>query len=314
MEDELNEIKKDMERPKTTRKPGRPPHVRPQQPKIKKGVVADPSDESHYMEFLHDKPLVFKKLFAFFKEMAVSKVHIAFMKNNITIYSSDHHGKNHIRVNINCNNIDHYYVKKDLDVGILCKNLELIMKTIDKNYSSICLISQTTHIQKEIRIIFKNKLEIEENHKIELIGQYNKNDNDQRFVDDDYKIKFKLDCKYFKKMITDIKSFSEQVTIRKDGPEDNLIFEYSTSNKKIKSSYIIKNEKKINLQDNTGEEPFRTSFVVGYVKPISSALLSDTIEIYADENKPLKFIIQMDESIDVVILTDIIDNRDPKLV
>ena len=54
--------------------------------------------------------------------------------------------------------------------------------------------------------------------------------------------------------------------------------------------------------------------MVGYVKPISSALLSDTIEIYADENKPLKFIIQMDESIDVVILTDIIDNRDPKLV
>lgn len=314
MEDELDEIKKDLEKPKAARKPGRPPHVRPQQPKIKKGVVTDPSDESHYMEFLHDKPLVFKKLFAFFKEMAVSKVHIAFMKNNITIYSSDHHGKNHIRVNINCNNIDHYYVKKDLDVGILCKNLELIMKTIDKNYSSICLISQTTHIQKEIRIIFKNKLEIEENHKIELIGQYNKNDNDQRFVDDDYKIKFKLDCKYFKKMITDIKSFSEQVTIRKDGPEDNLIFEYSTSNKKIKSSYIIKNEKKIDLQDNTGEEPFRTSFVVGYVKPISSALLSDTIEIYADENKPLKFIIQMDESIDVVILTDIIDNRDPKLI
>ena len=57
------------------------------------------------------------------------------------------------------------------------------------------------------------------------------------------------------------------------------------------------------------DDSFRTSFKIDYVKPISGALLNETIEIYADENKPLKFLIQMDEIVQVTILTDIIDDR-----
>lgn len=298
-----------VESPKT-RKPGRPPLVRAREPKVKSGIVATPIEEKHVIEFLYDKPMIFKRTLAFFKLMAVAKVHIVFTKTHIIMYTVDHHKKNHIRVKIRCDNVDHYYCKKELDIGLLSKNLELIMNTIDKNSNGICFLSTVDNSQKNIQIILKNEFEIEESHKIDLLGEYEKNENDDKFLDDEYMLKFTLKCKYFKKMISDILSFSEQVTIRKDSPEDNLVFEYTKSDKKIKSLNIVKNEKAISLQCNLKkDETFRTSFKIDYVKNISGALLSENIEIYADENKPLKFDIQMDESVDITILTDIIDHR-----
>lgn len=297
------------------KKPGRPRKKQPIQPKKKKGVVLSPEDAMHHIEFLYDRPLIFKKLWQFFKLMSVDKIHMAFTKNNIIIYCTDHHKKSRVRVNIDCSKVNHYYCEKDLDIGLLCKNPELIMSTIDKTYSSILFLSTKDNIQKNIQIVLKNEIEIDETHKIELIplsGEYNKSNDESDFLDEDYMIKFKLSGKYFKKMISDIKSFSEQITIRKDGPEDNLIFEYTANSKKIKSMHIIKNNDSISLRDNLGpDDTFRTSFKIDYVKSISSALLNETIEIYSDENKPLKFMVQMDDAISITILTTIIDQRDP---
>lgn len=297
------------EKPKQ-RRPGRPRKIAAQQPKPRNGVVLNPSDVQHYIEFLYDRPLIFKKLWQFFKLMAVEKIRMSFMKDSIIMYCSDHHNKSHIRVKINCDKVNHYYCEKDLDICLLCKNPELIMSTIDKTYNSILFLSTHDNIQKNIQIVLKNEIDIEETHKIELIGDYDKVVNDEKFLDEKYAIKFKLYGKYFKKMISDIRKFSDTICIRKDGKDDNLVFEYIKHDKKIKSSHIIKNNEAISLRDNlVDDDSFRTSFKIDYVKPISSALLDDNIEIYADENKPLKFLIQMDDIMHITILTDIIDNR-----
>lgn len=299
----------DQEKP-GKKKPGRPRKITPAQPKPRNGVVQTPSDVQHYIEFLYDRPLIFKKLWQFFKLMAVEKIRISFMKDSIILYCNDHHNKSNIRVKIDCTKVNHYFCEKELDIGLLCKNPELIMGTIDKSYNSILFLSTHDNIQKNIQIVLKNEIDIEETHKIELIGEYDKTINDERFLDEDYAIKFKLFGKYFKKMISDIKKFSDVITIRKDSKEDNLIFEYIKHDKKIKSNHIIKNNDSISLQDNlVDDDSFRTSFKIDYVKPISGALLNETIKIYADENKPLKFLIQMDEIVQVTILTEIIDDR-----
>ncbi len=292
------------------KRPGRPRKVAAQQPKPRNGIVAAPSDDQHHIEFLYDRPLVFKKLWQFFKLMAVEKIRMLFTKQDIILYCNDHHNKSRIRVKINCSKVNHYYCKQELDIGLLCKNLELIMVTIDKTYNSILFLSTHDNIQKNIQVILKNDIDIEESHKIELIGEYDKDINDEKFLDEDYMLKFKLSGKYFKKMISDIKKFSDSICIRKDGKDDNLMFEYIKHDKKIKSHHVIKNSESISLVDKlVDDDAFRTSFKIDYVKPISSALLNDHIEIYADENKPLKFLIQMDEIIEISILTDIIDNR-----
>ena len=50
----------------------------------------------------------------------------------------------------------------------------------------------------------ENDIEIDESHKIELIGEYQKIDNENMFLDNDYPIKFDLPGKYFKKTIANI--------------------------------------------------------------------------------------------------------------
>ena len=45
-------------------------------------------------------------------------------------------------------------------------------------------------------------IEIDESHKVELIGDYLKIENEDRFINDnEYQLKFELPGKYFKKMI-----------------------------------------------------------------------------------------------------------------
>jgi hypothetical protein len=294
------------------RRPGRPKKiVTPEEPQKKEGVVDTPSEIDYFIEFKYERPEVFKKLWAFFKSMDVDNIHMAFSKESINIYCKDHKGKSRIRAKIDCRKVNKYYCKEPIDIGLLCKNPQLIMNTIDKTYSSILFLSTCDNIRKNLHIILNNSSDIEESHKIELIGDYEKFTDDDIFLDEDYMIKFKLPGKYFKKMITDIKSLSDQITIKKDGPKEKLIFEYTKNDKKIKSEHIINKSESIELRDNLDEDDtFRISFNIDDVKPFSSTFLSENIEIFADENKPLKFTIKMDEAIEIVILTKIIDLRD----
>lgn len=293
------------------KRPGRPRKTPIREPRPRNGIVNTPKDNSNFIEFLYDKPLIFKKLWQYFKLMAVDKIQIIFRKDEIIIWSEDHHKKSKMRIKILANKVNHYYCSEELDIGMLCKNPELIMNTIDKTYTSILFLSKNNYTQKDIRIILNNEIEIDESHRIELIGKYDKINNEKYFIDNDYTIKFELPGRYFKKMISDIRAFSDQITIRQDGPDEPLIFEYMKTDKKIKSYHIVRNNSAIKFTSNLNEDDtFRVSFKIDYVKPISSALLSENIIIYAHENKPLMFSIIMDKStVELKIITEIVDDR-----
>jgi hypothetical protein len=293
------------------KKPGRPRKTPLREPRPRNGIVSQAKDESNAVEFLYDKPLIFKKLWQYFKLMAVDKIQIIFRAHEIILWSEDHHKKSKMRIKINADKINHYFCTEELDIGMTCKNPELIMSTIDKTYTSIVFLSKKNYSQKDIRIILKNEIEIDESHRIELIGEYDRISNENMFLDKDYTIKFELPGRYFKKMISDIRAFSDQITIRQDGVNEPLIFEYTKQDKKVKSYHIVRNNKNISFTSKLkNDETFRLSFKIDYVKPISAALLSENIVIYAHENKPLMFSIFMDKNtIELKILTEIIDDR-----
>lgn len=310
---EINEEKDDQKKDdkKVKKRPGRPRKTPLREPRPRNGIVNSPKDDTNFIEFLYDKPLIFKKLWQYFKLMAVDKIQMIFRKTEIILWGEDHHKKSKMRIKINANKVNHYYCTEELDIGMSCKNPELIMNTIDKTYTSILFLSKINYTQKDIRIILNNEIEIDESHKIELIGEYDKITNETQFLDNDYTIKFELPGRYFKKMISDIRAFSDQITIRQDSPSEPLIFEYMKQDKKIKSYHVVRNNKIINFSSNLKEDDnFRVSFKIDYVKPISAALLSENITIYAHENKPLIFSILMDKNtMELKILTEIIDER-----
>ena len=84
-----------------------------------------------------------------------------------------------------------------------------------------------------------------------------------------------------------------------------------TKNKQVSSRNVVRDKKHIKFTSKLEkDDTFRVGFKVDYVKPISAAFISETITIYASENKPLLFVIHMDNNtIEMRILTDIIDER-----
>lgn len=295
------------------KRPGRPRKNPVRVPKPIRGVINEPTDPSHCIEFLYNQPLVFKKIFKFLNTMPIEKIHIVFKKTEIIFYGEEHNKKTKIRVSIDCNKVTQYYCAQELDIGILCKNMELISNIADKTYNNIIFLSTHRDSQKYLQIVLKNDIGSEESFKVDLIGEYDRLDHETAFLSDDYMLKFNLPGRYFKKMISDILSFeSNQATLKKDSFDDPLLLEFIKFDKKVNSIYNLNEISKLNLHSRMDEdESFRVSFYLDYIKPISSALLSDKITIMSDEEKPFLFLINMDNKVmDLRILTDIIDERE----
>ena len=293
------------------RGPGRPRKTPIRKPKPRCGIVLQPTNESNFLEFIYDKPAIFKKLWGYYKAMAIETLQFIYNADELYIWGEDHHKKSQMLTKINTKNVNHYYCGGNFEIGVTCAYLEKIMMTIDKTHSSASFVIKKGYDQKLMRISFSTDIEIDKTHTVELAGEYSKLADKQIFFDDDYTIKFELPGKYFKKMISDMKGFSEQITLMQNGKDQPLIFEYITKDKKIKSEDIVRNNKLVKFASKlSGDETFRTSFKIDYVKPISSALLGDNITIYVHEFKPLMFSVDIDNgTIEIRILSQIIDER-----
>jgi hypothetical protein len=294
------------------RQPGRPRKTPIRQPQKKMGIVTNPADERSIIEFLYDNPERFKKIFSYFKSHAVNKIFITFKPDTIYFWCEDNAQKNNIRVSINCKLVNHYYCKESLSIGISCDHLEKIMATIDKTYNSILLLSHNNTSHNYIQIILKDDSNTDEVYKVELIEEYNTFQQMNHMFDDNasYMMQCIFPSKKFKSMINNMSAFTDSVSIELHNPADPLIFQYLSRDNKIKHTTNVRNNI-FKLQKHMDEsDTFRTSFIIDYVKAISSSLLSDTINLYTDEDKPLLFINNIDNGcIEVRTLTKIIDKR-----
>lgn len=312
-------VKKRASAKKTTKKtasavkkgPGRPRKVPKKDPIPRKGIVAKPTNSEDVIEFLYDTPVILKKLIAFFKSLAAAQIQVLFRTTDIILYAQDHHKKSKIRVRIDAAKLNHYYCKAPLDIGITCKDLELLLNKVDKEYSSIILLSTAGNTKKTLTVVFENDIQIDESHTIDLIENYTKMTDENEFVDEDYGIQFEWPGKYFKKTINDIKTISTELSITQADSDSPLTFEYKSANKKIHSYHTVKNKEKIKLKSNLGNsDSFRVDVKVDYIRPISSAQIADEITIMVDETKKLMTKAFIDnKTIEIKTLTDIVDQR-----
>jgi hypothetical protein len=295
----------------TKKGPGRPRKIPKKEPIPRKGIIRNPTIHDAVVEFLYDQPLVMKKIIGFFKSLASAQIQILFRPTNIILYALDHHKKSKMYVKIDASKLNHYYCKSVLDIGISCKDLESTLDGVDKEYSSIILISTAGHTQKNLSLILENDIQIDETHTIDLIGQYDHMDNEHEFIDEDYMVKFEWPGKYFRKTINDIKSASSQISISQEDCDAPMEIGYTSANKKIRSKHIVKNPEKIKfISCLDGDSSFRVDVKIDYIKPISSAHIADEIMIMVDENK--KFMTKAfidNKTIEIKTLTEIIDDR-----
>jgi len=298
-------------KPVVKRGPGRPRKTQKKEPIPRKGISKNPQNPDSFVEFLYDQPIVMKKIFSFFKALAATEIQILFRPKDIIFYAIDHHDKTKIRIKIDASKINHYYCRSVLDIGISQKEMEMILNKVDKDYTSIVVLSEIESNQKNLTVVFENDIQIDELHRIDLIATYGKLENEQEFIEEDYTVKFQLPSKYFKKMINDIKSISSQLSITQEDNESPLVFEYIAANSKLQSKHTVKNSDKIKLESNLSDhDSFRVDLLIDYIKPISALQIADEIYILVDENKLFMTKAYVDNgAVEIKTLTEIIDER-----
>jgi hypothetical protein len=291
--------------------PGRPRKNPKKEPMPRKGVASTPQNENNAMELIYDNPMIIRRIIGFFKSLAASQIQILFRPDDIIFYSKDHHDKTEIYVRIDAKKINHYYCKKAINVGVNCKDIDSTVNKVDKDYNIIIMQLDNENACSYLNITLQTDIQIDEEHTIDFIDAYKRMTNEDQFKTKDYTINFTLPGKYFRKTVGDIKTMSKELSIQQDTNINPLEFTYVSHNRKIRSTHVVKNNKKIKFHSNLKEgESFRISVKISYLKPITSAIWADNITIHVDENK--RFMTQAfidNNTIEIKTLTEIIDKR-----
>jgi hypothetical protein len=298
---------------KTTIKkgPGRPRKTPLQEPIPRKGITTEPQHEDSFMELLYDQPIIMKKIFAFLKSIQALQLQIIFRPTEIIFYGIDHTKKTKIRIKIDATKLNSYYCRGTLDIGIATAELTRLLNKIDNSYRSITIFSDLATSRRNITLVLDNHIQITELHRVDLIGTYDKLEDEELFNDEDYTIRFELPSNYFKKTVSDIKTLSPQIAITQDDNQSPLVIQYISPNCRVHSKHTMKDSKIINLDSRLPDgESFRIDVLLDYLKPIASSQITDRISILVDEQRPfMTRALINDDTIEIKTITEIINEQ-----
>lgn len=284
MEDKPKIIKekKKVAKSKLKRKPGRPRKTPNKAPLEKRGIVDKPEYPEHIIELLYDKPMIFSKIVGLFRTMSVKEVHFIFMKTQVRILTVDHHSKNEIEIIQDCTKVNHYYCGEPITEVLVREHLEKIAKTIKKDNTSISFTVAEETKNIELSITIKNNMKIDGNRRLkrmEAKETYNFDFGDYK----NFPVRFTLPAKYFKKLLTDVTTFNENLHIRKNG-NGPLCFVYDSVTENISSRDIVTDPSTIKLVTTIGpDDIFNVKLKAKYIAPLSKSLIAESINIYASD-------------------------------
>lgn len=208
--------------------------------------------------------------------------------------------------------MNRYFLTRPANVFINYSNLEHILNKVDKSYDMIgfTLTHNKGAISKKLHLYLKNDVNIPEYFEIDVMDDEKLGDMIFRPPTEPYPLNFELPGKYFKKLISDAKNFNKQWTISKIEPGD-LKFEVKSQNGEVKGSIIPRHDSiKLRFTPESPNDIFMVSVYVDYIKPTSSSMLSDVINIHAAKNRDLLISCDMDNgAITVDVLVKIVDLR-----
>ena len=282
-------------------KPGRPPKAKPAIKNIYNNISQTPHEEKNHVEFVHDSPLTFKKIFNLLKFYNAKLIIFEFLKDKVYIKTCDRNSKSIILLSINVNKTLHYYCKHDISIEVDSKTLYTIIETIHKTYSMISCIVETKNINKAFLIKFFDT-EVQS----EVLNLFTSKNNEFKFpygLDyfnySDYQLSVQLSCSYFKKTLTNLATLTEDFVLRQMKGQPLLI----VSESKTKSQFVLDSDK-IPIKYN-GPALFTATCKLGYIQPLANGLTGETINIHAHSNKNFIFEIDIGNNITMLINTEV---------
>lgn len=262
------------------------------------GIVQTPTIPDNIMEFVYFDPTVFKKFFSFLKAANVSEIPIRFEKDKIVIHTMDHKQTSNIYIEFKGEKAVLYYCKSPFTIYVKRESIDDVLKAVDKHYTQISLYSVVLDQKSKLYLQLVNSdVGNIENYGLQLINDKPKTPPSMPIITNkNYPIRFKLTSKNFRKIITDYGAATQKFSIEKMGKDLPLQLTYMSNGIHLSSDY--KDEAKIELFNNLGDDDmFSVTLRIDYVKPITRALVSKSIEIYVDTQEPARFKISTDDGV-----------------
>jgi hypothetical protein len=301
--------KQDSNKPK--RRPGRPSSKQPAPTLNMNGVVNEPDNPNNLIEFVLQEPSIFKTLFTYFKNLKSKDIHIRFAKDNITFFTRDYTLLSRVVAKIDCRNVNWYYCRKTIWVGLNRDKAEKIFTNIDKSLFKITIVYMEDKPEYLLFIFKDNELSKEMCYRTnislllpdeELFCVENEIPSEQEDDNSDlYPVQFTLSSKQFKKSISDASSYSDTIDIIKtiDKP---LNLTYIASNIVYREKYM--DPEKIKLISNLKEnETFQRTVRLQNIKGLSSSIVTDTVSIMCSKKEDLLLKSIIDERKTMIVYT-----------
>ena len=287
------------------RGPGRPPKRVPPPPLTHSGVVRDPTDPENLVELVYWNPMMFKKLFEFFKNVHASEIHVkctpqtATDAASITFFTRDISKRCKIIAKIPGCSMNHFYCERVVTFGLMRSDIEKVFGSIDKSFFKFTLLLKHDDLDY-VTIIFKDaEVEKECNYKLS-VSTFDE-DYELFAAEADtkpealkaYPVEFTLSAKKFKKTMSDALNFSETLMVEKLGTGP-LKLSYN----KVGHSYceVYRSDERISLRHSVGpNEIFQCTMRVRDVKCFATAMVTDDVQIFCKADAELLFRASMDD-------------------
>lgn len=288
------------------RRVGRPKIIKPvSQTSTRRGIVAEPTVGAHALEIVYDIPINLKKIFTLFKLMDTRDVKMEFRISGFRISGAGHLKHNFIDLNVDSSKLTQYYCKHNMIMVIDQKNLEKVIQKIDKSYDSIHIIAKQDSYMKELFIVLNDEQQgIREYHTISLLESSSAPEDNiiSALPYQSYPVSFTLPSKYFKKVISDISKFSKDFTVE-CRPQTPLSFPYDSNSKTIDVNHVFTRPDLFKIDSSLKDREFLSTTVrIEYIQSLSTALLSDCVNVFVDHTNMMVFKTTIDDSAFTLLL------------
>jgi hypothetical protein len=291
--------------------PGRPRKIPPKLPDPRLGIITNPSIENAVFEIFYCNPIVFKKALGFFLSISNMPLHCKFTPTSISLLALDRHKKSKIQISIDPKKLNHYYCNKPIQFGLSNQYLELQAKTINSELSQFKWYNIDDKTDETYIDYYAPKYKEIHHETLICCGRYQAID-DSGFDDEDYQIQWQWDARWFKRKLSKIKIYGDQLTIKQAGAEYPLMFMFSNANGHAKCEEICEGKNEMNFVSNIKSgEIFNISVQIKYWYPVTnSTMLDSNVIISLHKDKPIMTKILLDDStICIKVLTSINDIR-----
>lgn len=298
-----------MDPPTKRRGPGRPSN-KPAPPTLPiSGIVETPRNPVNLIEFITGKPIDFKILFTYFKNLKSTDIHIHFRKNDITFLTRDHSTNSRVLAVIDCRNVNFYYCKQEMCIGLNRAHSEKLFLNIDKAFFRFSIEYREDETER-IYFIFRDA-ETERQYMIyvsnvdtdlDLFAARDEIPTDDLMSQKSYPLQFTMSSRQFKKTISDAQAYHDTITIEKiiDNP---MRISYKKHNVVYNEIYF--NDQSIGLV--SANTDFMCKAKIANLKSLVSSIVTDKITIMCRETNDILICSEIDKDV-MTVYTFIHDN------